>query len=172
MCSKCQHIFSFSAIEKFFTKSHKSTADLERARDFFLRSKPKKKILTVETIHKGAVPISEIQSNELHDITEHLGLSKIDENAFQGIHAFCHAKTKKLYFPMHDIELNIVGYKQLSKTSDGQMIETTFPETNSFGAVIFHPKSKRGIRDQRTAILVVNMMDALALRMEKSNGLF
>lgn len=170
VCSKCQHVFSFSAIEKFFTKTHKSATDVERARDLFMRAKPMKKILTVEAIHKGAVPVSDIQTTEILDIVEHLGLLKIDESAFQGIHAFCHAKMKKLYFPMHDSESNIVGYKKMSKSTDSQTIETTYPETNSFGAVIFPPILKRGFRDQKTAILVVNMLDALALRMEKSNG--
>lgn len=169
VCSKCQHVFSFSVIEKFFTKSHKSVSDLERARDLFMRSKPKKKTLTIEAIHKEAVPVSEIQSIEMQEIMEHLGL-KIDESSFQGVHAFCHAKMKKLYFPMHDNESNIVGYKKLSKSIEGQTIETTLPETNSFGAVIFPPIIKRGFRDQKTAILVVNMLDALALRMEKTNG--
>ena len=71
---------------------------------------------------------------------------------------------------MLDVESNIVGYKKLSRLDDGKMTETTVPEQNSFGAVIFSPIAKRGFRDQRTAILVVNMLDALALRMEKTNG--
>lgn len=170
VCSKCQHVFSFSVIEKFFTKSHKSVSDFERARDLFMRAKPKKKNLTIDTIQKGAVPVLEIQNAEIQEVVEHLGLLKIDKNAFQGVHAFCHLKMKKLYFPMHDNDSNIVGFKKLSRSTEGQTIETTYPETNSFGAVIFPPITKRGFRDQRTAILVVNMPDALALRMEKSNG--
>lgn len=169
MCSKCQYIFSFSAVEKFFSKSHKST-DYERTRDFFMKSKPKTSILSPSMIHKDCVPINEVPNDELQNIFNYLGIVKIDSSAFQGVHAFCHKKRKILYIPMHDVESNIVGYKKLSKSIDSKMIEETFPEKNSFGAVIFPPMAKRKCREQKTAILVVNMLDALALRMEKSNG--
>lgn len=170
VCSRCQHIFSFSTFDKFFAKSYRSTADMERARDLFMRSKPKPIILTADTIQKGAVPINEVPTNELLEIIQFLGLQKIEPVVFQGIHAFCHVKRKTLYFPMLDVESNIVGYKKLARLADAKMTETTVPEQNSFGAVIFPPIIKRGFRDQRTAILVVNMLDALALRMEKNNG--
>lgn len=169
MCSKCQHIFSFSAVEKFFAKSHKSLTDFERSRDIFIKSKPKIKVLSPTTIHKDAVPISEVSDDVIQEVIEYLGITKIDSSAFQSVHAFCHAKRKTLYFSMHDVDSNIVGYKKMSKPNDANMIETTFPETNSFGAVIFPPVAKRS-RDHKTAILVVNLIDALALRMEKTNG--
>lgn len=168
VCSKCQHVFSFSAIEKFFTKSHRST-DLDRARDLFLRSKPKPNILTAATIHKDAVPVSQMLNLQLQSVFQHLGLSKIEPDTLLGLNAFCYAKRKVLYFPMLDVESNIVGYKRLSRLPDADLTETTLPEQNSFGAVIFHPL-KRGFREQRTAILVVNMLDALALRSQKNNG--
>lgn len=168
VCSKCQHIFSFSAIENFFTKSQRSM-DLDRARDIFLRSKPKKTALTAATIQKGAEPIKEISDIELKEVLQHLGLEKIDPTTFMGLHAFCHSKRKILYFPMIDVEGNIVGYKKLTRLPDAEIVESTVPEENSFGAVIFHPLVKRGYRDQRTAVIVVNMLDALALRSEKTN---
>lgn len=170
VCSKCQYIFSFNTFEKFFSKSHRSPADMERARDLFIRSKPKPIILAADLIQKGAIPANEVPSNELIEIFQFLGIQKIEPNVFQGLHAFCHVKRKTFYFPMLDIESNIVGYKKLSRLSDDKMIETPVPEQNSFGAVIFSPIVKRGFRDQKTAILVVNMLDALALRMEKNNG--
>lgn len=173
MCTKCQHIFSFSAIEKFFTKGHRST-DLNRARDLFLRSKPKPTIFTGEMMHKNAVPVQDMAADELLEVIQYLGLRKIEPNVFQGVQAFCHAKRKSLYFPMLDIQSNIVGYKKLARPVNDEdcvatAVETTIPEQNSYGAVIFPPISKRGYRDQKTAIIVLNMLDALALRMEKTN---
>lgn len=174
MCSKCQHIFSFSAVEKFFTKTYRPT-DLTRARDLFMRSKPKPTILTGDKIYKGAVPAHDLPPHELLEIIQHLGIRKVEPNVFQGIQAFCDAKRKSLYFPMIDVESNMVGYKKLSRSSisdddgDSAMVETTSPEQNSYGAVIFPPFIKRGYRDQKTAIIVLNMLDALALRMEKTN---
>lgn len=168
MCSKCQYVFSFSAIEKQFTKSR--TTDLNRARELFMKSKPKTTILTADTIQKGAVPISEMPTNELLEIIQHLDLKKIEPDVFHGVQAFCHAKRKTLYFPMQDVDANFVGYKKLSRLNDDNPVtETTFPEQNSFGVVIFPPMVKRGFRDHKTAILVLNMLDALALRMEKTN---
>lgn len=143
--------------------------DLDRARDIFLRSKPKKIALTAATIQKGAVPIKEISDIELKEVLQYLGLEKIDPTIFMGIHAFCHPKRRILYFPMIDVEGNIVGYKKLTRLPDAEIVESTVPEENSFGAVIFHPLVKRGYRDQRTAVIVVNMLDALALRCEKNN---
>lgn len=169
VCSKCQHVFSFSAIEKFFTKSR--TTDLDRARELFLKSKPKTNFLTADAMQKGAVPVNEMSTNELLELFQHLGFQKIEPSVFQGVQAFCHAKRKSLYFPMQDVESNFVGYKKLSRLNDENPItETTFPEQNSFGAVIFPPIVKRGFRDHRTAILVLNLLDALALRMEKTNS--
>lgn len=143
---------------------------MERSRDLFIRSKPKPIILSADLIQKGAVPATEVPTNELLEIFQFFGVQKIEPTVFQGIHAFCHAKRKTLYFPMLDVGSNIIGYKKLSRLSDDKMTETTVPEQNSFGAVIFSPIVKRGFRDQKTAILVVNMLDALALRMEKNNG--
>lgn len=170
VCSRCQHIFSFSAVEKFFAKSHRST-DFDRARDLFMKSKPKIKSPTIVTIQKEAEPIILIPNHELLEIFQHLRLQKIEPDVFNGIQAFGHAKRKTLYFPMVDIDSNIVGYKKLTRPNDesSKIIETTIPEENSFGAVIFSPVNKRGNRDHKTAVLVLNILDALALRMEKSN---
>lgn len=143
---------------------------MERARDLFMGSKPKPIVLTADTIQKDAVPVNDVPTNDLYEILHFLGFQKIEPSVFEGLHAFCHVKRKTLFFPMLDVESNIVGYKKLSRLADGKMAETTVPEQNSFGAVIFSPIAKRGFRDQRTAILVVNMLDALALRMEKTNG--
>lgn len=169
MCTKCQHVFSFNAIEKFFAKSHRP-GDFVRAQDLFLNSKPKKTILTIEAISKDAIRISEMADTDLQQTIDNLGLKKIATIALQGVHAFCDAKRKSLYFPMLDIESNIVGYKALSMNDAMKMTETTFPEQNSFGAVIFPPMTKRGYREHKTAIIVLNLADALALRMEKTNG--
>lgn len=172
VCSKCQHIFSFSAIEKFFTKGHRSADDLNRARDLFRRSKPIPTILTGKMIHKNAVPVQEMTADALQQVIQYLGIQKIEPNILQNVQAFCDAKRNKLYFPMIDAQSNIVGYKELARASDehSPLAESTTPEQSSYGAVIFSPIIKRGVREQRTAIVVLNMLDALALRTEKTNS--
>lgn len=172
MCSKCQYIFSFSAIEKFYTsdKQKRKSIDFQRDRDLFLKSKPKPTSLTPLTINKDAIPIKDIESSELNGVLDHLGLENITEIAFHESGILCNAKRKVLYFPMQDANLTVTGYKKLSRIVNGQIMETTIPETESFGAVILPPIQKRGPRDQRTAILVLNVLDALALRMQKHNG--
>lgn len=143
-----------------------------------MRSKPKPTVFTSEMMHKDAVPVQDVPTNEMLEILQYLDVRKIEPTVFQGVQAFCHVKRKSLYFPMIDIQSNIVGYKKLSRPSKGddddddfvaRVIETTIPERNSYGAVIFSPISKRGYRDQKTAVIVLNVVDALALRMEKTN---
>lgn len=145
--------------------------ELNRARDLFVRSKPKPTILTCEMIHKNAKPVQDMSADELIEVIQYLDIRKIEPTVFQGIQAFCNANQNKLYFPMLDIQSNIVGYKKLSRPKNDVMnfTETTIPEQNSYGAVIFPPMIKRGPRDQKTAIIVLNIVDALALRMEKTN---
>lgn len=169
MCAKCQHNFSFNAIEQFFTKSLRST-DLDRARDLFLKSKPKVINLVSENIQQGVRPVNEMQTVELQEIIDHLGIVNINAAVFQNIQAFCDPRQKAVYFPMQDIGMNIIGYKKLMASADGHTTEVTYPERNSLGAVILNPIVKRGYRDQKTAILVLNMLDALALRTEKCNS--
>lgn len=169
VCSKCQHIFSFSAIENFFTKKANRT-DLERSKDIFMKSKPRANFLTISTINKNAVPIREISSIKFDEIRQHLGIDNITSAAFEGIQTLCDFKEKSLYFLMQDAYSNIVGYKKLYRKPNEKLIETTFPESNSYGAVVLPPFAKRGSRDSRTAIIVLNMLDALAIRMEKRNS--
>lgn len=125
-------------------------------------------------IHKNAIPVQDMTADELLEVIRYLDIRKIEPNVFHSVQAFCNRKRNTLYFPMLDIQSNIVGYKKLSRSSnDGgdseKLTETTIPEQNSYGAVIFSPITKRGYRDQKTAIIVLNMLDALALRMEKPN---
>lgn len=167
VCSKCQHTFSFSAIENFFTKTPRSTDNLNRSRDLFMRSKPKPTILTGEMIDKNAIPVQEMAHDALLEVIQNLGIQKIEPNILQKVQAFCHAKQNTLYFPLIDIQSNMVGYKKLTQIDKHlPMTETTSPEENSYGAVIFSPTVKRGFRDQKTAIIVLNVLDALALRTE------
>lgn len=135
-----------------------------------MRSKPRPNFFTISTINKDAIPISEIDSTKFDEIRQHLGIDNLTSAAFEGIQAFCDLKKKSLYFLMQDAYSNVVGYKKLSKKPNEKMIETTFPESNSYGAVVFSPFVKRGTRDSKTAIIVLNMLDALALRMEKRNS--
>lgn len=171
VCSKCQYIFSFSAIEKFYTgdKQKRKSADIQRDRDLFLKSKPKPTSLTTLAINKDAVPINAVEATELEEVFSHLGLENITAAAFHETGILCNAKRKVLYFPMQNTDSTITGYKKLSRIIHGQIMETTIPDANSFGAVILPPVQRRG-KDQKTAILVLNVLDALALRMQKHNG--
>lgn len=171
VCSKCQHIFSFSAIENFYApiKSAKTPSDQDRARELFLNSKPKI-LFDASQIDKNAIPVDEMEPNAVENVFEYLQIENISVSAVSGIQMLCNVERKILYMPMHNNESQIIGYKTLSRLPDGPLKETTLPEAKSFGVVILPPTTKRG-RDSKTAILVLNMLDALALRIEKPNGI-
>lgn len=134
--------------------------------------KPKTTDLTTSKIDKNAVPINEVEPKDYEKICEYLGIEHFPISIFDGIQMLCNVKQNTFYFPMHDAEGQIIGYKKLSRSSDAKLVETTYPESNSFGAVILLPIGKRGVREAKTSILVLNMLDALALRVEKPNGKF
>lgn len=169
VCSKCQYIFSYNAIEQFYNNKGK-LADIQRNREMFMNSKPKPAAQTASKIDKDAVPINEIDTNELQPIMSHLGLENLIEPLLQETGIYCNISSKVLYFPMLDADSNISGFKTLSRTANRGITESTIPETNNFGIVILPPVVKKGPKDQKTAILVLNMLDALALRREKQNG--
>lgn len=171
VCSKCQYIFSYNAIEPFYNNKGK-LADIQRNREMFMSSKPAPTSLTASKIVRDAVPINEIDTNKLQTIISDLGLEQLIEILLQETGIYCNIRLKILYFPMLDADSKISGFKILSRTANRGITEATFPETNNFGIVILPPVVKKGPKDQKTAILVLNMLDALALRREKQNGKF
>lgn len=172
VCSKCQYIFSYGAVEKFFTNDKRSKDDLERDQNIFIKSKPNTEpLLSIVEVDENVVPINNLNTTELEEILSHLGINNITKEAFIGTDVLCHTKRRILYSPMQGTDSETIGYKILSK--NGETAESTIPETNSFGVVKFSPIVKRGTKDQKTAILVLNILDALALRMENmTNGKF
>lgn len=171
VCSKCQYIFSYNAIEQFYNYKGK-LADIQRNREMFMSSKPIRASLTASKIDKDAVRINEIDTNELQPIVSNLGLEHLIETLLQETGIYCNKSSKIIYFPMLDADSSISGFKTLSRTTNRGITETTIPETNNFGIVILPPFVKKGPKDQKTAILVLNMLDALALRREKQNGIW
>lgn len=115
-----------------------------------------------------------MQKGELAAVCAHLGIENINDSAFDGLHMLCNVREKCLYFPMQDVEGKFVGYKKLSRGKNGHPVEETVPSSNSFGTIVAppHSSSKRyPTREHtRTAIVVLNMMDTLAIRTEKTNG--
>lgn len=169
VCSKCQYIFSYNAIEQFYNNKGK-LADIQRNREMFMNTKPTPASLTASKIDKDAVSINEIDINVLQPIMNHLGLEHLIETLLQQTGIYCNISSKVLYFPMLDADSSISGFKTLSRTVNRGITETTIPDTNNFGIVILPPVIKKGPKDQKTAILVLNMLDAMALRREKQNG--
>lgn len=174
VCPSCQHIYSFSAIEKFFgdcsnNESHQKSLEL------FLHAKPKVPFFSPDAIDENAVPTNKLQNGELTAICEHLGIQNISAAAFDDLHMLCSISEKRLYFPMQDAVGAFAGYKILSRGTNGNPVEETVPPSNSFGVVVAPPSasSKRLAKDHtKPAIVVLNMLDVLAIRSQKINGLF
>lgn len=173
MCPACQYIYSFSAIENFFSvpKSAKEESDQQKQRDLFMRAKPSIQPILPATIDENAVSFKELNRSEFELICKHLEIENIAPLAFEDLGMLCNVNEKILYFPMQDVDNQIIGYKKLYKCNE-RILEETYPESNSFGAVIV-PSVKRLSKDHnKLAILVLNMVDVLALRMQKTNGNF
>lgn len=171
VCPKCQHIFSFNVAEPFF-RSELSAADQAKSRDLFFKSKPLLYAETYASLQENAVPAGELEPAVFAGILEHLDLHGIAAAAVEMVPpVLCDPQKKSLYFAMRGANADDVGHKELVRNPISGQVETiTSPESSSYGVVTFAPSTKRGVRDTKTAIIVLTLRDALALRTEKSNG--
>lgn len=137
-------------------------------RDLFMRAKPPIKQYIVTDFDEDAVDVSELTADEIERVCGEMGIQKISASAFEEFHAYCNVKRKIIYFSMVDVNGATVGYKKLSKNEAGEGFrEETIPESSCFGVVMASPK--RQAKDHpKHAILVVNMLDALAILMQKT----
>lgn len=120
----------------------------------------------------NAVPVSDVDPTVFENVLHHLDLCGITSAAFDAaMPVLCDPEKKSLYFSMRGSEPNDVGHKELIRNANNGLVETiTSPESNSYGVITFAPSTKRSIKDAKTAIVVLTLRDALALRMEKNNG--
>lgn len=175
VCSSCQYIYSFSVIEEFFVDAgtQKNVNIRRNNLELFIRGKPMIRLYPPDAIDKKAVPKDQLQGDDLAAVCAHLGIDSIADSAFDDLHMLCNISEKLLYFPMQDAERNFVGYKMLSRGANGLPVEKTVPPSNSFGVIVASPYSslKRLPKEQtKTAIVVLNMLDVLAIRTQKTNG--
>lgn len=170
VCPSCQHICSFSAIQNFFDPKTVKSEKCTKMRDHFLHAKPPVNRFQIEDIDAGAAKVSDMSMEEVDGICDQLGMEKITFAAFENLNAYCNLEKRILYFPLKDVDGFVVGYKKLSKNNnDDKIREETIPESNSFGVVI--ATTKRLTKDQaKHAIIVVNVLDTLAIRMQKAQG--
>lgn len=87
-------------------------------------------------------------------------------STFENFRVACDPAANTLYFPFHDADGQMVGYKMLTRQHD-QLIETTFPETNCFGVLMSAVKATK----DTSAVIVLNVPDLLALSQHKLNSL-
>lgn len=134
-----------------------------------MRAKPNKKSLTLADIDPNAIPFKQLQLHEIKSIISHFEFENIAETSFDDLNAICNVEKKCLYFPMQDLNGNIVGYKKLMKSDGEKICEETVPESNCFGVVI---AGQRRQKDQikQNAVVVLNICDALAIRSQRING--
>lgn len=175
VCSSCQYIYSFSVIEEFFVdaRTPKNVNIQRKNLELFIRGKPMILLYPPDAIDDKAVPKDQLQPDDLAAVCAHLGIENIADSAFDDLHMLCNVNEKRLYFPMQDAERNFVGYKMLGRGANGLPVEETVPLSNSFGAVVAsaYSSSNRLPKEQtKTAIVVLNMLDVLAIRTQKTNG--
>lgn len=170
VCSKCQYIFSFSAIENFYTsvKSQRVTTDLKKQRDLFIKSKPITDLPTSKIIDEIAVPVDKLPIDKLEEICKNLKLNEALASAFENLGLLYNFNDNILYFPMHDVDNRIIGYKKLFRQNN-KTVEETLPESRVFGTIIVSPGTKKSHKEVKTAILVLNIPDVLTLRMQHLN---
>lgn len=172
VCSKCQHTYSFTVVEPFFEKQL-SVAEHEKSQHLFLKSKPKLCADKYASSLPNAIPVSDVSPEKLVEILQHLDLHGITATALEATAARCDPKKMSLYFDMHGPELgtNYLGCKELFRNPENNLVQTrTLPESHSYGVIVLPPCPRKGPKDAKTAIVVLTLRDALALRMEKFNG--
>lgn len=159
-------------IEEFYqppVKGGKTQSDRLKSLNIFMNSKPTVITYDINKIDANSLPVSSLEATDFEAICQHLNLQKIQQSTFEGLNAFCNVEKKTLYFPMQDVNGQNVGYKTLYSKS-GSVLEDTVPETNSFGAVIVAAKTKRSQKEPKTAVIVLNVLDALAIRSQNPKG--
>lgn len=88
-------------------------------------------------------------------------------SVFESLGVTCDPNTNTLYFPLQDADAQMVGYKTLSRQND-IVVETTFPDSNSFGVLFAGVPKLSG--KEANAVVVLNVPDLLALSMQKLNS--
>lgn len=135
------------------------SAEMEKQRTTFLNSKPC--IEVNQPFHFGddIVKISTLDENQLLTICDQLNIRNIPLSYLKTADIFCNVSRNSLYFPLVDVNNTTVGFKKLS-FENGKYLESTMPLTKSFGAVVH---ASKGALKQKSAIVVLNVLDWLAL---------
>lgn len=93
-------------------------------------------------------------------------LQIIPVSSLEHLKTLCDVTENSLYFPMRDVNGQMVGYKILSKVNDA-LEEKTLPEINCYGVVTSVGVPNRVQKDQPSAVVVLNILDLLALSTQR-----
>ncbi|KAK9876163.1 hypothetical protein WA026_011279 [Henosepilachna vigintioctopunctata] len=148
MCPKCKHSGEWSSLESLISKKMKKP---NLSNDEILVNLSKFED-DIRSIQNSTEPLSELNEDSLHKVFKKLKLPIIAKSELNPLNLRINCDLNELYFPLEDVNSEIVGYKILGNEL------TTKPNSNYGGLVKgTKPKSKD------TAILVENLADFLVL---------
>lgn len=140
----------------------------ENIRETVLKSKPV--IESALSIHKDSEiqHIKDLNDLQVDEICDNFRLKNILPNHLRLADVRVHVKENIIYFPMKNINGDIVGYKKIIY-EDGEWLEESIPNNNSFGIIMTASKKAQ---KNKTAVVVLNFLDYLALLGEINNCKF
>ncbi|XP_055687058.1 mitochondrial DNA helicase [Lutzomyia longipalpis] len=166
-CAACQHLGTWSTIEKFFlnAKIARNSKEISRLREVFLTSKSRK---TEIELPDGLVSSSSVDPLRLKEVIEEIGLPEETGNILLSHGTFFSNDFSQFFLPLRDITDAIVGYKIFHTEHHN---ERTLPDTNCSGILIHKPTlmTKKEQKEQ-SAIIVLNILDFLTLAVSKINS--
>lgn len=135
----------------------------------FLESKPIP--FTPPRLPDGVESVKDLSPDDLKNLMDCLNLDHKIDLALKNSNILYHKESKALYFPMHDVNKILVGYKILKRTGN-DIIETSLPVTvNRFGLLSLKGTVGKTSKESTSCILVLSVLDFLALGTQKINGM-
>ncbi|GAB0096200.1 twinkle protein, mitochondrial [Sergentomyia squamirostris] len=165
ICPACQHLGSWSSIEKFFTsiKTPRNTRGMARLTENFMTCKMKK---TNIDFPERLKLLPEVDPLRLKEFLDDIGLLQGVDSVLLHQGARISEDFAEIVLPLRDVMENIVGYKTLEVEN---CIETTFPDVSCSGLLTHKPTMLSTKREPQNAILVLNILDFLTLATSKLN---
>lgn len=164
-CPACQHLGTWSSIEKFFLngKMGRNVREMTRARENFMVSKSKK---TEVSLPEGLKMFREVEDGRFRRVLDDIGLPQEVEGVLESLQAQVSEDFSEIYLPLRDVTEAIVGYK-IFRVED--QTESTLPGLNCPGILVHKPTTTSSKKELQNAVLVLNILDFFTLAVSKIN---
>lgn len=170
ICAKCQNITKWRVVEKFFqpdAKSVRNNKDMKKFQELFIEAKSP--VVKAPLLSDNAMLVQEMSENAFKTMQNDLSLDLITQSSWKNVRCSYDSANKCLYFPITDVNSEVVAFKVLKRGKESQFEEEIYGGNSRFGIVLSKNLTGKA-RDSNSAILVLNIMDFLALGTQKING--